>query len=369
MKIPGEEHFVSRSGESASIKLIVPEAWQDRLCEWQHKAMLHAGKAKVLSKLRRQYHWATMRKDVEAACTNCAICAILNARRLRAHKHFRAKVFEGPRTVWTFDYHGVAASDEGYKEILGGIDLVSGEIRLFATKDRTAAITTDCILQGVILRDGVPLVIHSDHAKEFVSKLLKTLAKTFGITTTTTLAHHPTGNSKIERVWQYIAKCLKCLTAEQHRHWQAYIPLIEHTWNTTMHSVLGVSPFEAAHGLPARGVQHHTVAADYSAPDYMGVPGMRAMQTTAAAFVTHLRQVQMQESRDRAAALNAKGAAPKLKVGDKVVFFIPPTAEEAELAKRKAKHMPQHRGPATITKVMTPPLVSCSTVTSPVRGV
>ena len=43
-----------------------------------------------------------------------------------------------------------------------------------------------------------------------------------------------------------------------------------------------------------------------------------------------------------------------MKVGDKVVFFIPPTAEEAELAKRKAKHMPQYRGPATITKVMTP---------------
>ena len=50
----------------------------------------------------------------------------------------------------------------------------------------------------------------------------------------------------------------------------------------------------------------------------------------------------------------ARGSAPKLKKGDKVSFFIPPTAEEAELAKRKAKHMPQYRGPATITKVMTP---------------
>ena len=99
-----------------------------------------------------------------------------------------------------FDYHGVAASDEGYKEILGGIDLVSGEIRLFATKDRTAAITTDCILQGVVLRDGVPLVIHSDHAKEFVSKTLAMLTKSLGMRTTTTLAHHPTGNNKIERL-------------------------------------------------------------------------------------------------------------------------------------------------------------------------
>ena len=62
----------------------------------------------------------------------------------------------------------------------------------------------------------------------------------------------------------------------------------------------------------------------------------------------------MQEAKARAAMLNLKGSKPKLKVGDRVSFFIPPTADEADLAKRKAKHMPQFRGPATITKVMTP---------------
>ena len=121
-----------------------------------------------------------------------------------------------------------------------------------------------------------------------------------------------------------------------------------------MHSVLKVSPFEAAHGLPARGVQNHPAAADYAAPDYLGTEGIRAMQSTAAGFATLLRQVQEREAKERAELLNLKGSAPKLKVGDKVVFFIPPTAEEAELAKRKAKHMPRYRGPATIVKVMTP---------------
>ena len=52
--------------------------------------------------------------------------------------------------------------------------------------------------------------------------------------------------------------------------------------------------------------------------------------------------------------LNAKGHPPKLSVGDQVAFFIPPTAEEAELAARKAKHLPQFRGPARITRVLTP---------------
>ena len=42
-------------------------------------------------------------------------------------------------------------------------------------------------------------------------------------------------------------------------------------------------------------------------------------------------EVQIQEANDRAETLNLKGSTPKLKVGDRVSFFIPPTAEEADL--------------------------------------
>ena len=129
---------------------------------------------------------------------------------------------------------------------------------------------------------------------------------------------------------------------------------MEHIWNTTLHSTLGVSPFEAAHGLPARSAQSHEAAADYEAPDYVDAAGIKALQTTAKAFATHLRQVQMREASDTAELLNLKGSTPKLAVGDKVAFYIPPSAEEADLAQRKAKHLPQFRGPATITKVLTP---------------
>ena len=39
----------------------------------------------------------------------------------------------------------------------------------------------------------------------------------------------------------------------------------------------------------------------------------------------------MRETKDRVTMLNLKGVASKLRVGDKVLFYIPPTAEEAEL--------------------------------------
>ena len=180
------------------------------------------------------------------------------------------------------------------------------------------------------------------------------LTRALGVTTTTTLAHHPMGNAKIERLWQYVVKCLRQLSPQQHRHWQAYVPLIEHTWNTTVHSVLGVSPFEAAHGLPARVVADRWTAAEYNAPSYMDGPGIKAMQTTAKAFMQLVKQVQTQAAMANARCANLKGTKPKLAVGDRVAFFIPPTADEAEAAKRKAKHMLWFRGPAIITDVMSP---------------
>lgn len=92
------------------------------------------------------------------------------------------------------DYYGVYPSKEGYRHVLGAVDAATGEIRLFATKDRSAAVTTDCILQGIVLRDGCPLILHTDHAKEFVSKAVKQLRRAIGMQQTTTLGHHPTGN-------------------------------------------------------------------------------------------------------------------------------------------------------------------------------
>ena len=93
--------------------------------------------------------------------------------------------------------------------ILGAIDLATATARLFASKTRSAEVLTDSVLHGIVLRDGCPLHIHSDAAREFVSKAMQRLCQLIGCQQTTTLAHHPTGNATIERLWQWIAACLR----------------------------------------------------------------------------------------------------------------------------------------------------------------
>ena len=293
-----------------------------------------------------------MKSDVRKWVTDCAACQLLKAKRARAHRHFRAKLFCTPRTTWAFDFYGVENSVKNYNNILGGIDLATAECRLFPTKGRAASTVTECILQGIVLRDGCPLRIHSDAAREFISKGMNALCTLLGCKQTTTLAHHPTGNAAIERLWQWIALCLKQMTKEQYQAWEEFVRLMEHVWNTSHHSVLGSTPFEAAHGLPARGILETWVEQEAEEGKVMSEDGLAAMKETARAFVRHLRNVR-QEAASRNAELLRKGRAAKYKVGDEVSFFIPPSEKEAKRMGRKPKHLLQYRGPAIVVKVLS----------------
>ena len=159
-----------------------------------------------------------------------------------AHKYFRVKVHAGPRTAWTIDYYGCAKSAQGYNNILGAVDMVTC---LFTTKKRTGSITTDAILQGIVLRDGVPKVIHSDHAREFVGQCLKTLTKVFGITKDYDIGAPPYRKCKNGKS---VSICHKMSTTNEHRTIQKLTSILDdhcgHRHMELHRSTMGVSPFE-----------------------------------------------------------------------------------------------------------------------------
>ena len=336
--------------DSHQVLALVPKPYVRELVEWQHRLLCHVGPNKVYNAVKKHWHWPEMKKDVRSIVTMCAPCQLLKAKRARAHRHFRAKVFCTPRTSWGMDFYGVAKSKRGFNNILGAIDLATAEARLFACRERTAMVLTDCTLHGIILRDGCPLHIHSDAAREFISKAMQRLCQLIGCQQTTTLAHHPTGNATIERLWQWVAACLRVMTKEQYHEFEKYVRLMEHTWNTSYHSVLKCSPFEAAHGIKARSaIDSLTRETSMVETDLMTSDGIEAMRTTARAF-----EQQIQNVRKEAAAANAellrKGTKKVFEVGDEVTFYLPPTEKEALNMGRKPKHLLQYRGPAFVTK-------------------
>ena len=335
--------------------VILPPGRAKELTMWQHERMCHAGQAKVATELAKHFHWPNLRTDVRRWVTQCPSCQLLKAKRRKAHNHFRAKPEHKPRTAYAMDFYGVGQSKNGYKNILGIIDLATSELALFPTKDRKAKTVRECLLAGIFLSKGCPSTLHSDHAREFISKAVKRICSILGCRQTTTLAHHPTGNATIERVWQYITLVLRNCNNEQYKHWDGFVKLWEHTWNTNPHTLLEVSPFEAAHGMPAVSATETLANTPVMRITGMQKDDLIAIQKAAKANIIAMKQLRTHDKAMRAIKANQTKISQTFKVGDKVSFYIPPTGSEAaRRSTRKTKHLLQYKGPAVITNVRTP---------------
>ena len=341
-------------GEDRLPRTIVPRALQIPLIKWKHHAMCHIGWKKVYNALAKQFHWENMQTMVKKEVLSCHLCDVLKGRMRLAHKHFRIKLFCTPRTSYGSDYYGVKMNDQGYCAILGIIDLATGHLVLRASKSASGAHVAHTLFYKIVLVKGVPLLFHTDAAAAFLGKAVSALSETLGIKRTDTLAHNPKSNAKMERVWEFVGRCLKAMPKEQYAEFPRHLPIMEHVWNGAIDSETGVSPFEAEHGMPMRGVAEALL----ENPPPEGLPAsandLRTIAKSAHAYAEHLARVKAVEKATAALRLNAKGFSKhEYHIGDRVSFFLPPTAKQAQLMGKHPKHMLHFTGPAEIVEALS----------------
>ena len=74
----------------------------------------------------------------------------------------------------------------GYRYILVIADYFSKWTKAFPIKNQCADTVADVLVENIISRFGIPLVIHSDHGREFENGLMKSLCTQLGCTKTGT---------------------------------------------------------------------------------------------------------------------------------------------------------------------------------------
>ena len=343
-----------QKGEDGPLRTIVPRSLQIPLIRWKHLNMCHMGPAKVYHELSKRFYWKGMWSMCMHIVKSCELCASLKAKMRLAHKHFRAKLFSTPRTSYGADYYGVKENKLGYCAILGIIDLASDSLSLKATKSPNAAHVTNTLFHEVVLKKGVPLRFHTDAAQAFLSKAVGALTEVLGIRQTHTLAHNPKSNAKIERVWEFVGRALKGMTKEQYQQFHLYLPILEHVWDNTPDSDSGHTPFEIEHGMPMRGVAQ-SLTED---PPTDGLPAdatdFKAIAASAHAYAESLQQIKAIEKVRAAERLNERGFAKRhYHIGDRVIFFLPPSKEQAKALGKNPKHCLQYAGPAIITESLS----------------
>jgi transposase InsO family protein len=227
-------------------------------------------------------------------------------------------------------------------------------LTLKAGKHADAAHVTHTLYHEVILRKGVPLLFHTDAAKAFIGTAMEALASTLGIKQTNTLAHNPKSNAKMERVWEFVGRALKSMTAEKYEQFHLHLPFLAQVWNNAPDSDTGVTPFEAEHGMPMRSIAESLT----QNPPTEGLPAdtndLHTIAQSCEGYAQVLANIKAVEKVTAARNLNAKGHAKiTYKVGDRVTFFLPPSQKQAQTLGKNPKHMLQYAGPGRITRSLS----------------
>lgn len=336
--------------QRVTARVYVPPSRRRKLIKRVHVDILkHLGPRKVSRQLLRTFIWPALRRDVRSFCASCKTCRKNNARRNWSHGLYRGLEGGQPRTRWGMDFYATNAKGSG-KQILGMIDLDSLYVELYPSTNRTAETVCRGIEERILFRHGTPTVIHSDHAKEFISRAAKELARRHKYKPTTTLGYNPRGNSVIESFWRFLGKCLRNLTDNEYATLDRYLMPIQWAWNIPPSESTSVTPYEIEHGCSAINMA--------DAP-FVRSPTDSKVQTdkifeAATAFRTLARNHADHERQIRADLLN-KGSRKTRRfiVGDQVYIFIPPTEADITRSGRKAKHLCHWRGPFVIHKVLS----------------
>ena len=196
-------------------------------------------------------------------------------------------------------------------------------MELAACKTRGATEVEATVEKHILFRHGVPDVINSDHAQEFVDKVMNTLATDHGYTIKTTGGYLPQGNSTMERFWDFFALCLRQMSGKEYKNIKRYLPAIAWAWNSTISDSLSVRPFKVMTGAIPRG------PADAVIPrktDGTATLQIDAIRVSAAEFVRVASMHGDHMRRERQTLLNCHGRRLRaLDVGDHLKIFMPPT--------------------------------------------
>ncbi|GFY18716.1 retrovirus-related Pol polyprotein from transposon 412 [Trichonephila clavipes] len=220
-----------KDGKTFRWQLVLPRSRIPEVLKELHGSPTggHFGVMKTLHRVRERFFWGKVRADVEQWCKSCDACAARKGPKIRSRGSCIATMLEHPSNV----------------SLSISWDLCQG-LRL------EAPTVAEAVVQHWISRYGVPLQLHSDQGRNFVSAVLKGVCELLGIDKTKTTPLHPQSDGMVERFNRTILNNLSLMVSKNQQDWDQKVPLFLLAYRSAVHETTGYSPSQMLFGRDLR---------------------------------------------------------------------------------------------------------------------
>lgn len=212
----------------------------------------HAGNKRTLARLSANFYWPNLRKDVTKFISECDTCQ--RSKYSTTHPQGLLQPLPIPANVSesiSMDFITHLPLSKRKTTIWVVVDRLTKYAHFIGLPTKFSAVTLADIFTKEIYRlHGLPHSIISDRDTHFLSQFWQELFRLQGSVLSASTAYHPQTDGQTEVLNRCLEDYLRCFVSETAKDWITHLPWAEWSYNTSLHSAINTTPFEAVYGRP-----------------------------------------------------------------------------------------------------------------------
>ena len=233
----------------------------------------HQGYEKTLDKIKRQYMWQGLYKDVRKFINECEEC-----QRSKAGNPTKMpmQISDTPSKPFEKVYLDIVGplpeTASGNKYILTFEDDLTKFMECVPLQNMEATTVAKAFVERIICRLSIPEKLITDQGTNFQSQLFRECCKLLKIKKIATTAYHPQSNGSLERSHRPLADYLRIFSQKNENAWDEFLATAMFARNSAIHASTKYTPMELLYGFNPEipnSIKHSTPLYNYD--NYAGI--------------------------------------------------------------------------------------------------
>ena len=237
-------------------QMVVPLTYRREILKLGHDSIHagHLGIASTKKRVMKHFSWKGITKDISEYVKSCDICQ----RKMSKGRNPKIplqemEIIENPFEKISIDIIGpFPLTKQNNRYILTVVDAATRWPEAIPLTKITTEHVVDALM-SIFSRLGIPKVMLSDNAQQFVSHLMTEVMQIIGVEQTHSAPYHPQSNGMCERFNGTLKSMLRKLSGDRPTDWDKHIPQLLFAYREIPHSTTGFSPFAMMYGRQPRG--------------------------------------------------------------------------------------------------------------------